>query len=233
LRLLSVHFNQEMAVRPSPEDARRLREVVQRHGIDLVAGHHAHVVAGVQSVGEALIFYGLGNFAHPGMQDMGRYGVCRDYGLLARIHYSRAPGERFSVRAIEVVTLDDMHAGPRPRTGSDGAARIAVLNHLAEGLDHGEGARGVRFRPRADGTGLYCAEGAADEGGRIGALCRAAPDVVERAMVQRAAASCGGELVARRRDGTGERRSATAASSAPTLPSTAAFRAAVFKGAEW
>jgi poly-gamma-glutamate synthesis protein (capsule biosynthesis protein) len=205
LRMLSVHYNQEMAVRPSPGDAQRLRDVVLRQGIDLVAGHHAHVAAGVQHVGGGLIFYGLGNFAHPGMQDMGHYGVCRDYGLMARIHYARAAGDRFQARAIEVVTLDDMHSAPRPRTGEDGRARIAVLNHLAGGLDGPGDARGLQFTPRADGTGLACLPGAAQEPGRIGALCReaaVAADANETARHRRAAASsCGSQMMAGRERG--------------------------------
>jgi hypothetical protein len=30
----------------------------------------------------------------------------------------------------------------------------------------------MRFTPRADGSGLYCVEGAKNDGGTIGALCR-------------------------------------------------------------
>ncbi len=30
----------------------------------------------------------------------------------------------------------------------------------------------MRFTPQADGSGLYCVEGAAGDGGKIGALCK-------------------------------------------------------------
>lgn len=173
IRILSVHYGQEMQVRPSQADEKRLREAVMTHNIDIVAGHHAHVVAGVQQIDGRLIFFGLGNLMHPGMQDMARHGICRDYGLLARVHLARTPGDRFKVHAIEAIALRDMHATVRARDGEDGATRIAVLNHLAAGLDQSApgGARGIRFTPQANGRGLYCSADAERMPGSIGALC--------------------------------------------------------------
>lgn len=212
VRMLSVHYGIEMSVRPTAVDEMRLRAAAIAADAQIVAGHHAHVAAGVQNADGRFLFYGLGNLLHPGMQDMSRHGICRDYGLLARIHLGRA-GDGFTVRAIEVTTLADMHAGARPRTGEDGRTRVAVLNHLAAGLDRPGTATGVRFSPREDGTGLWCAEGAAADGGSIGALCRGhealAPPPAE--LTRRIAASCGGELVARG-------RSAPSASRAPAVP---------------
>lgn len=202
LRILSVHYGLEMQVRPSSEDERRLRSLAQQHGLDIVAGHHAHVAAGVQEIDGRVIFFGLGNLAHPGMQDMDRHGLCRDYGLLARVHFMREAGGRFTLAAIEATALREMHAGVDARTGDDGRQRVAVLNHLAQGLDDAtSGARGVRFLPRADGTGLHCRPGAERIDGPIGAACRAASAVppTEPSLERRVAASCGSG-VAQRRD---------------------------------
>ena len=61
-----------------------------RDGIDLIVGHHAHVVRGVEMTPNgSLIFYGLGNFLHLGTANMTSSGICRDYGLLARVHLRR------------------------------------------------------------------------------------------------------------------------------------------------
>ena len=57
-------------------------------GIDLIVGHHAHVVRGVEFAA-SLIFYGLGNFLHLGTANMTSSGICRDYGLMARVHLRR------------------------------------------------------------------------------------------------------------------------------------------------
>ena len=172
LRILSVHFGQELQVRPSASDERRLRSAALDYNIDIIAGHHAHVAAGVQDVEGRIIFYGLGNLLHPGMQDMGRFNACRDFGLMARVHLWRVPGKRFEVRAIEVMALRDMHLAPRLRAGEEGRRRIDVLNAHAAGLDdRASGARGVRFVSMPDGTGLYCAADAQSQNDEIGRRC--------------------------------------------------------------
>lgn len=198
-RILSAHYGDELQVMPAAADVRKLRdEAVRAGGIDLVIGHHAHVAAGVQEIEGRLVFYGLGNFLHLGMQDMAGFGLCRDYGLLARVHLARGEGGRYRARAIEAVALTGMHARTQRMPAQQAATRIHVLNHLASRLDDREAkALGVRFAPLPDGTGLYCTPGAADEGGRIGALCRdwrepaAAPDALARQI----ASSCGTSYV--------------------------------------
>lgn len=60
---------------------RKLRhEAVLGQGIDLVVGHHAHVVQGIEIVDGRVIFYGLGNFLHPGMQNMAGMGSAATTG---------------------------------------------------------------------------------------------------------------------------------------------------------
>ncbi len=173
-RILSVHYGQEFEVNTSGSDRGRLTGALAQ-GVDLVVGHHHHVVNGVEVVGGKAVFYGLGNFLHWGTQDMSRFDMCRDYGLVARVHLAAAPGERLTVRAIEALPIAQMHKTPRLMGGEDGVARIHVLNHLAKRF----GATGVRFVPQSDGTGLYCAAGAERLSGSIGARCAAKPVVPE------------------------------------------------------
>ncbi len=172
-RVLSVHYGAELSVRPDASAVRKFRDdAILERGIDLVVGHHAHVAAGVEQVDGRLIFYGLGNLLHPGMQDMSRFNACRDYGLLAKVHLGKGRSGRLAAKAIEVWALDRMHIKARPMTGKKGKRRIAVLNKLARGFDNTEkGARGVRFMAREDGSGLACLDGASSAGGRIGKLC--------------------------------------------------------------
>jgi poly-gamma-glutamate synthesis protein (capsule biosynthesis protein) len=211
-RILSAHYGAELDVTPDPDDADKLRdEAVREAGIDLVVGHHAHVAAGMQEIDGKLIFYGLGNFLHLGTQDMSRLGPCRDYGLLARVHLSAAPGGKLAARAIEVVPLTGMHLAPKPMAAEQATRRIGVLNKLARGLDvPAAHARGVRFAAQPDGSGLYCLAGAEDESGRIGKLCR---DWPERSAALEAAGEAGGPSCgharpqyARDRDRRGGRR---------------------------
>lgn len=206
LRILSVHFGAEGQVRPSMPDVRRLRDVAARSAdIGIVVGHHAHVAAGVQEVDGNLVFYGLGNLLHPGMQDMGRFNACRDYGLLARVHLSPDTTGQMKPRAIEAIPLTDMHLVARPMSADEARLRVEVLNHLAAGLnDAAAGASGVRFAAQHDGRGLHCLPGAANAPGHIGAMCRhwQPPAATTSLAARRAAAACGGSLlVARPRDG--------------------------------
>lgn len=177
-RILSVHYGQELQIRPSSRAVAKLRDVAVRdNGIDLVVGHHAHVAAGVQLVDDKIIFYGLGNLLHLGMQDMAKFGPCRDFGLIARVYLAPDQNGGLKAFAIEVLALTAMHVSARQMTGAAAAKRIAVLNGLARGLDHrASGSRGARFRQQADGSGLYCLAGARRLKGRIGALCSSWPE---------------------------------------------------------
>lgn len=172
-RVLSVHYGIELSVRPGANEIKKLRDrAVREKGIDLVVGHHAHVPAGVQEIDGLLVFYGLGNLLHPGMQDMSRFGPCRDYGLMAKIHLAGNENGRLSAKAIEVWPLDTMHLKARRMKPKKAKRRIRVLNKLARGLDDKKtNSRGLRFLAREDGSGLACLEGARDAGGRIGKLC--------------------------------------------------------------
>jgi len=171
-RILSIHYGLEGRVVP---DDRQLTDwrafAAEQKGIDLIAGHHPHVAQGVELNGKSLIFYGLGNFMHPGTTEMTRFGICRDYGLMAKVHLARA-GEGWHVGAIEAIPLAKTDMRPERFPPADATTRIYALNHLAGELDDGKQAFGVRFTPQPDGSGLYCAQGAAELGGKLGKLCQ-------------------------------------------------------------
>ena len=171
-RILSVHYGLEGRVIP---DERQLADwrsfAAEEKGIDLILGHHPHVAQGVELNGKSLIFYGLGNFLHPGTAEMTRFGLCRDYGLMAKVHLARIDGA-WRVEAIEAIPLTNTQARPARFSPQEAEKRIYALNHLAAGLDDGKNAKGVRFTPQANGSGLYCADGAAALGGKLATLCQ-------------------------------------------------------------
>lgn len=172
-KILSVHYNSERAVRPPAKAMRVFQDrAIRTHGVDLVLGHHAHVAAGVQTIDGKIIFYGLGNLLHPGMQNMARFNRCRDYGLLGRVHLVRQPDGSLVAGAVEVIPLYDMHLKARALEPKQSQRRIEVVNVLAEDLDDEDaGARGLRFQTGKDGTGLYCTEAATNAHGELGKLC--------------------------------------------------------------
>lgn len=198
-RMLSVHYGEEGQIYPSHSDIVQLRDkAVREAGIDLVIGHHAHVPRGVSRVGDKLIFYGLGNFMHPGMQDMGRFDRCRDFGLVARVHLGRTGPTDYKAMAVEVFPVTGMHAGPRVMPPSQSKVRVGVLNGLASGLDSAQhDALGVRFALHAKGHGVACFAGSEHMKGAIGELCgKSAAMTSEGGVLQSAAVapavSCGG-----------------------------------------
>jgi poly-gamma-glutamate synthesis protein (capsule biosynthesis protein) len=171
-RILSIHYGLEGRVVPDDRQLADWRGVAaETKGIDLIVGHHAHVAQGVELNGKSLIFYGLGNFMHPGTAEMTRFGVCRDYGLMAKVHLAREAAG-WKVGAVEAIPLTKTNERPERFAAAEGQTRIYALNHLAGELDDGKSAKGVRFTPRADGSGLYCAPGAAGHGGKLAALCQ-------------------------------------------------------------
>lgn len=171
-RILSIDYGKEGAIVPDAQQLADWRKfAVEEKGIDLIAGHHPQVAQGVELNGNALIFYSLGNLLDPGTVEPSRLGLCRDYGLMAKVHLARGGGG-WTVGAIEAIPLTRTQKRPERFTPAEGTKRIHALNRLAAGLDDGGKAKGVRFTPRADGSGLYCAEGAAALGGEIGTLCQ-------------------------------------------------------------
>jgi hypothetical protein len=170
-RVLSVHYGLEGRVVPDKRQPDDWRDFAAREkGIDLIVGHHPHVAQGVERVGNSLIFYGLGNFLHPGTAEMKRFGICRDYGLMAKVHLAKAD-DAWVVGAIEAIPITDTHIRPVRFSPQEGTRRIHALNYLGQRLGDRAGAEGITFTPRDDGTGLYCAPGAESLGGKIGALC--------------------------------------------------------------
>jgi poly-gamma-glutamate capsule biosynthesis protein CapA/YwtB (metallophosphatase superfamily) len=172
-RILSVHYGLEGLVVPDDRQLADLRDYAAgEKEIDLIVGHHPHVAQGIALDGKSLIFYGMGNFLHPSTADLKRFGICRDYGLMAKVHLARVDGA-WRVEAIEAIPLTNTQAKPERFAAKDAELRINALNHLAAGLDDAaKGAKGVRFTPQGDGSGLYCADGAAALGGKLGTLCR-------------------------------------------------------------
>lgn len=161
LRILSVHYGMEFAPVVTTTEAARFENLPD--GIDIVVGHHAHVARGAAITDGRLILYGLGNFLHFGTQNMARFDICRDFGLLAKVGMMRATDGSMSLETVEAVPLTNMHKQTRPMAGDAAKLRIAVLNYLGARLDDkARGTQGLHFATQPDGTGLWCAKGAVD-----------------------------------------------------------------------
>ncbi len=192
LRILGVHYGREFQPATSETTRTRFRSAIAPDGLSIIAGHHKHIATGVELVerpsgGTGVIFYGLGNFLHLGMQNMGRHDICHDYGLLGRIRLVRAEDGDLSLLSVRVVPLTDMHRATKPLPRDAAALRIAALNHLSSQLDDPQsGARGLRFSVQEDGSGLWCHPDAKED------ACSglAPPDPIPASTAARIARAC-------------------------------------------
>ena len=159
IRILSMHAGEEKNSKPVRVQRNLARTAIAKYDVDIVIGHHAHVVQGIEYYKGGLIFYGLGNFAMRGAKNMGsvkEFLYERDFGLLARLKMVWDTGKReLRFRKLEVVPVYDMHSGPH-RFKKDEAAqrRVESLNRFSTSEFLGKGHGGVAFE-FVDGSGVY------------------------------------------------------------------------------
>ncbi|MDQ3981099.1 MAG: CapA family protein, partial [Actinomycetota bacterium] len=60
--IVSVHWGAEYVQSPTPDQRRIARRIVRSGAVDVVIGHHAHVVQPIDRAGGPVVVYGLGNF---------------------------------------------------------------------------------------------------------------------------------------------------------------------------
>ena len=164
LRILSVHYGQEFVPSPTRTEIQRLRHQANvGDELSIVAGHHAHVARGMEISNKHLTIYGLGNFLHFGTQNMARFDICRDFGLLVKVALRNDMLGDLTVDTVEAVPLKNMHVKTEQIMGEDASLRLQALNYLGSKLDNeGDAARGLRFAQQENGAGLWCAIGATD-----------------------------------------------------------------------
>ncbi len=59
--IVSMHWGDEFIQRPSPEEIRLARHIIDA-GANLIIGHHPHVLRGIEKYNNGYIVYSLGNF---------------------------------------------------------------------------------------------------------------------------------------------------------------------------
>jgi poly-gamma-glutamate synthesis protein (capsule biosynthesis protein) len=151
IRILSVHAGKETESQPNSVQLSLARTAVADYGVQIVIGHHAHVVQGIEWYKGGLIFYGMGNFSMRGARNMGSvpdFHPERDFGLLAKVHMVWDDEKKqLTFKKLEAIPVYDMHSGPHPFAKEDDArARIDALNRLSGSGYLGKGHDTVRLR---------------------------------------------------------------------------------------
>lgn len=171
LRILALHHGTENRILLDPGQRALFRRAVEEAGVNLVLGHHPHVVRAVEADagrGQA-IFYSLGNLLFIGGAEKDSAPLGQDYGLLGRAYFNRAAGGTWRITALEAVPLRSVHLAPQVPDPDRVARTIAHLNRLS--LDSVGAAAAVRFETPgiADQSGAACF--APPWGPRAAALC--------------------------------------------------------------
>lgn len=154
IKILSIHTGIEM--KTSLEEGQRsmFERALTDGEVDLILGHHPHVVRPVQSLNGKAIFYSLGNYLMVGSANITGRGIDTDYGLFGRAHFAwDASARRLKLQAVEAIPLTDTHLRPRPLGADAAASRIRFLNSLST---RELGSMGMQFRTTAAGSGVFC-----------------------------------------------------------------------------
>jgi poly-gamma-glutamate synthesis protein (capsule biosynthesis protein) len=96
----SLHCCVEYDTEPTDAQVAAVRTLIESPDIDLVLGHHAHVVQPFEQIDGEWVAYGLGNF----VAEMERQGDPYDE-VAARFTFSRGADGRFTVTRAEAVPL--------------------------------------------------------------------------------------------------------------------------------
>ena len=96
----SLHCCREYDHDPTDAQVAAVRTLLASPDIDLVLGHHAHVVQPFERIDGKWVAYGLGNF----VAEMARQGDPYDE-VAARFTFTRGPDGRFAVTTAEAVPL--------------------------------------------------------------------------------------------------------------------------------
>lgn len=94
LVLLSIHWGDEYVADPNQAQRDLAAAIDAQSEVDLVIGHHAHVIQPVGQVGETPVLFGLGNL----LSNMGQ--IERREGVVVTATFEAEPGDRFGLTGI-------------------------------------------------------------------------------------------------------------------------------------
>jgi len=124
--VVSFHWGREATTELRPYQPMLARAAIDA-GADIVAGHHPHVLQGVERYGDGIIFYSLANFT------FGSYSEIARVSAIAHVTV-----DRDGLDAVELVPIDvynpEVLFQPRPLTGDAADAVVEHLQSLAEPL---------------------------------------------------------------------------------------------------
>ncbi|WP_431878289.1 CapA family protein [Amycolatopsis sacchari] len=113
--IASLHWGVEYQQDPTAEQQRIAKQLLADPAVDLIIGHHAHVVQPIEKVGGKWVAYGLGNSIARHSEPRG----ITEEGLVGRFHFTRSGAGWTVDRAEYVPTVIDLGPPIRLRTAAD------------------------------------------------------------------------------------------------------------------
>jgi poly-gamma-glutamate capsule biosynthesis protein CapA/YwtB (metallophosphatase superfamily) len=103
--VVALHWGDEYNHDPNGQQLALAPRLIRSPDIDLLLGHHAHVVQPIEAIGDEWVVYGMGNL----VSNQGSQGPDKLEGLLVRFTFTEQPDGRWRVTKAEfsVVLTDD------------------------------------------------------------------------------------------------------------------------------
>ncbi|RSS82171.1 CapA family protein [Streptomyces sp. WAC06614] len=149
--ILSLHWGREHQPEPSGPQRELARKIARETGVDLVVGHHAHVVQPMEKIDGTWVAYGLGN-------QLARHDVpsgLTEEGVIGWFEFTQrgGPNGKWEVQARFVPTYTDIPPDHESTPGTDlpGAAPAPARDHrlvdVAAALTSGTAPDGTKLLP--------------------------------------------------------------------------------------
>ncbi|MBB5871049.1 poly-gamma-glutamate synthesis protein (capsule biosynthesis protein) [Allocatelliglobosispora scoriae] len=107
--IVSLHWGDEYQHEPGTQQRTVAKALLASPDVDLIVGHHAHVVQPFERIGRKWVAYGMGNFVSTQRQ----LAATRD-GVLARFSFTEVAPGRFEVtQAVALPIYMSLDSGPR------------------------------------------------------------------------------------------------------------------------
>jgi Bacterial capsule synthesis protein PGA_cap len=106
--VVALHWGDEYDHAPNGQQQALAPRLVGSPDIDLLLGHHAHVVQPIEAVGDEWVVYGMGNL----VSNQGSQGPEKLEGLLVRFTFTEQPNRRWRVSSAEFAAVLTDDRGP-------------------------------------------------------------------------------------------------------------------------
>jgi Bacterial capsule synthesis protein PGA_cap len=106
--VVALHWGDEYDHAPNGQQQALAPRLIASPDIDLLLGHHAHVVQPIEAIGAEWVVYGMGNL----VSNQGSQGPEKLEGLLVRFTFTEQPNRRWRVISAEFAAVLTDDRGP-------------------------------------------------------------------------------------------------------------------------